>query len=189
MNFDDSSLKALKDLLGAEYAAAIIKKQINEQIKADEKYSGNFNIELDGAGAEVSLKKAITPELRHKLREIAGRCPKDKLKLCVDEFCRDAHQGKSESELRSEFLAKYGQYSNEDLDNLYSGNYINEEYEYALDAWYLEYFGAILAPAGSGKRLAETPAVEGGRINGIWNTIDTAAVRDAVGWFRTKVGI
>lgn len=189
MNINENAVGALRDLFGADYVAEIMKTQLEAQKEKDEKFRNIFSIDVDGKNIEVSLKKSVTPELRHKLRGIVKQYPKDELKSCIEEFRRQEIADKTENELRRQFVAYFPQYTAEDINSYYSGNYINEEFEYNLDTWYLAYFQAILSMDGNSRRFIDTPVINDGKIYDFWNTIDMVTVRDAVGWFRSKMGI
>jgi hypothetical protein len=97
----------------------------------------------------------------------------------------------SEMELRKKTVELYPQYTLQDISDFVTlgNNFIDINYEYELDLFYMRYFQEILSMDANSKILKDTEIISDGKISDVWNNVDMTIVKEAIIFFRKKVGI
>lgn len=195
-NTNIDSAEILKKIMPEEAMNKVYEQQLAEKeaqkIREKEievKYSKGFDIEYSGKTVEVFLKKKVTPETRHKLRNIVREYPRHKIRYAI-ESAKTKYPEKADnaSELFKVILA-----DNKDITEQAVLDYVygipDENFESELEIFFMKYFQCILSMDKNSTELIENPVVIDGKLNGIWNTIDYDTIIEAVGFFRKKVAI
>ncbi len=178
----DAWEKMLRDKEETEKAQKAKDKEI------EDKYSKIFKFDYNNKTVDLILKQKITPETRHKLRNIAREFPKNKVLVAIQTLNAKYPELKGkEQELRIQFLEDNPDITDNQLTDYLSGT-PDENFETDLEIFHMRYFQAILSMDSTSKELIETPIVVDNKINALWQTVDYGTIIEAVGFFRKKVG-
>jgi hypothetical protein len=184
----NQDMNILKEFIDKEMLAELYREQKQKEQQELERLNNAVRIDFAGKSIEVNIKKKITPETRHSLRQIVKEYPRHKIKFAVEKM-KGKYPDLSEWELRQRFLAENPEIHEDDFINYLQGTYIDEEYEQNLDIFFLKYFQAIISTEGNSIELTDCPVATGGVLNPGWRDIDMEEVKQIVSIFRKKVGI
>jgi hypothetical protein len=163
------------------------KEQIEKDKKLAEKMGKAIELHINNEVINIWLKKHITPETRHKLRQIVKDYPRNKYFLAIERLKISNPEITTSNEMFNKVL-ELNPGINEKSFMEYLRGVPDDDFEVRIEIFFLKYFQNIISMDSNSKLLIETPVELDGRINGIWNTIDLDTVIECVGFFRKKLG-